>query len=149
MMEQRISVITLAVDDLEETRRFFEDGLGWSPAAGGGPEVRFYQAGGNVLAIYARAALEKEIGRKLPSQTLGGITIAWNGRSEAEVDAVFSKVVEAGALPVKQPEKAFWGGYSSYVEIPGGHLMEIAHNPFWPIAADGRVTIPKGTKNAD
>lgn len=140
-MDQRISVITLTVDDIEETRRFFEIGLGWS-RAGGQDDIAFYQTGGSILALYARTALEQEIGRHLPKDTIGGITLAWNGRSEAEVDAAFAQAVRAGAKPIKAPVKAYWGGYSSYVEIPGGHLMEIAYNPFWPIDADGHISIP-------
>ena len=90
-----------------------------------------------------RTALEQEIGRDLPKDTIGGITLAWNGRSEAEVDAAFAQAVRAGAKPIKAPVKAYWGGYSSYVEIPGGHLMEIAYNPFWPIDADGNIFDPE------
>ena len=140
-MEQRISLVTLAVEDIGTVSRFFEQGLGWTRSGGEG-DVAFYQTGGSILALYARKSLEEEIGRSLPSETLGGITIAWNGRDEAEVDKVFQQAVDAGAAPVKPPAKVYWGGYSSYVAIPGGHLMEIAHNPFWPIDADGNIAIP-------
>lgn len=140
-MEQRISIVTLAVDNIEETRAFFESGLGWVKA-GGADDVAFYQTGGSILGLYARTSLEKEIGRDLSKDTLGGMTIAWNGLSEAEVDGAYAQAVAAGATPVKAPEKVYWGGYSSYVEIPGGHLMEIAYNPFWPIDANGNISIP-------
>ncbi|MBD1545182.1 VOC family protein [Roseibium aggregatum] len=140
-MEQRISLVTLAVDDVGAVAAFFENGLGWT-RSGGEDDVAFYQTGGSILALYARKSLEEEIGRALPADTLGGMTIAWNGRSEAEVDRAFQQAVDAGAEPVKRPEKAFWGGYSSYVAIPGGHLLEIAYNPFWPIDGDGNIAIP-------
>lgn len=140
-MEQRISLVTLAVEDVGAVAAFFENGLGWT-RSGGEDDVAFYQTGGSILALYARKSLEEEIGRALPADTLGGMTIAWNGRSEAEVDRAFQQAVDAGAEPVKRPEKAFWGGYSSYVAIPGGHLMEIAYNPFWPIDGDGNIAIP-------
>jgi len=140
-MEQRISLITLAVEDVGAVARFFEDGLGWTRSGGEG-DVAFYQTGGSILALYARASLEEEIGRPLPADTLGGMTIAWNGRSETEVDQVFQQAVDAGAEPVKRPQKAFWGGYSSYVAIPGGHLLEIAYNPFWPIDGQGNIAVP-------
>ncbi|WP_346910641.1 VOC family protein [uncultured Roseibium sp.] len=140
-MEQRISLVTLAVEDVDAVAAFFENGLGWVRSGGEG-DVAFYQTGGSILALYARKSLEEEIGRALPADTLGGMTIAWNGRSEADVDMVFQQAVDAGAEPVKHPDKVFWGGYSSYVAIPGGHLLEIAYNPFWPIDADGNIAIP-------
>ena len=141
-MEQRISLITLAVEDVGAVAAFFENGLGWTRSGGEG-DVAFYQTGGSILALYARKSLEEEIGRPLPADTLGGMTIAWNGRSEAEVDKVFQQAVDAGAEPVKHPAKVYWGGYSSYVEVPGGHLLEIAHNPFWTVEPDGSVTLPQ------
>jgi catechol 2,3-dioxygenase-like lactoylglutathione lyase family enzyme len=141
-MDQRISLTTLVVDDVAAARRFFEDGLGWQVGAAPSPEVVFFQVIGGILAIYARAALTGEIGREVTDAPFGAMTIAWNGRSEAEVDTTYRQALDAGAKPVKAPEKAFWGGYSSYVEVPGGHLLEIAYNPFWPVAADGSVTLP-------
>jgi uncharacterized protein len=141
-MEQRISMTTLAVPDVAEARRFFEEGLGWTVAAAPSPEVVFFQIVGSIFALYSREALAKEIERPVTEDTTGAFTLAWNARSDEEVDQTFKKAVSAGAKPVKQPEKAFWGGYSSYVEVPGGHLLEIAHNPFWTIDPDGAITIP-------
>lgn len=141
-MDQRISMTTLAVPDVTQARRFFEDGLGWQVNAAPSPEVVFFQIVGGVFALYSRDALAREIGQDVTSETTGAVTLAWNGRSEAEVDATFQKAVLAGAKPVKEPERAFWGGYSSYVEVPGGHLLEIAYNPFWTLEDDGAVTLP-------
>lgn len=141
-MEQRISMTTLAVPDVAQARRFFEDGLGWQVNAAPSPDVVFFQIVGGVFALYGRDALEREIGQDVTKHTTGAITLAWNGRSEQEVDATFEKAVAAGAKPVKRPEKAFWGGYSSYVEVPGGHLLEIAFNPFWKIEENGAITLP-------
>ena len=141
-MEQRLSMTTLVVDDIAAARTFFEQGLGWQVNAAPSPEVVFFQVVGGVFALYGHKALEQEIGREITSQRTGAVTLAWNSRTVEEVDAMFQKALAAGAKPVKQPEKAFWGGYSSYVEIPGGHLLEIAHNPFWTIETDGSVTLP-------
>lgn len=141
-MEQRISMITLAVPDVSEARRFFEEGLGWQLNAAPSPDIAFFQIPGGVFALYSRGALAREIGRPVTDQTTGAVTLAWNGRSEEDVDQAFQKAVSAGAKPIKHPEKAFWGGYSSYVEVPGGHLLEIAHNPFWSVEPDGAITLP-------
>ncbi|MBA5779076.1 VOC family protein [Stappia sp. F7233] len=148
-MEQRISLITLGVDDLAEARRFFEEGLGWKRAAMESDEVAFYQTGGTVLGLFGRKALAEDAGLHLneTEESDGGrgykaTSIAWNGRSEEEVDAAFVKAVKAGARPLKKPEKVFWGGYSGYVMMPGGHLLELAYNPFWPIGKDGSIELP-------
>lgn len=141
-MDKRLSLTTLAVPDLAEARRFFHDAFGWTADATPSEEIAFYQLPGMVFALYSRTALEAELGRALPTDTLGGITIAWNGTSEAEVDQTFNAAIAAGAKAIKNPVKAFWGGYSAYIEIPGGHLMEIGFNPFWSIEEDGSTRMP-------
>ncbi len=141
-LEQRMTMTTLAVEDVEATRRFFEKGLGWTAAQGSSDQVAFYQLPGSILGLYAKANLAKDLGTSLPQNTLGGATIAWNGRSEEDVDAAYAEALAAGAREVCRPEKVFWGGYSGYVEIPGGHLLEIAFNPFWDLAEDGTVQLP-------
>ncbi len=141
-MEQRISMTTLVVPDVSATRRFFEQGLGWQVNASPAPDVVFFQVPGGVISLYGRDSLAEEIGRSVTDMPTGAITLAWNARSEEDVDAVFAEAVAAGAKPVRSPDRAFWGGYSSYVEVPGGHLLEIAYNPFWTVEEDGTVTLP-------
>ncbi|QDG76951.1 VOC family protein [Labrenzia sp. PHM005] len=141
-MEQRISMITLIVPDVAAARTFFETGLGWTVNAAPSPAVVFFQIPGGVFALYDRNALEDEIAHPVSDAPFGATTLAWNASEKEEVDTMFAQAVAAGAKPVKQPERAFWGGYSSYVEVPGGHLLEIAHNPFWTIEDDGSVTLP-------
>lgn len=141
-MEQRISMTTLVVEDIAGARRFFESGLGWRISEAPSPEVVFFQVIGGVFALYSRNALAEEIGREVTADRLGAMTIAWNARTEQEVDLSFQQALEAGAKSVKAPARAFWGGYSSYVEVPGGHLLEIAYNPFWPVEPDGSITLP-------
>ena len=72
----------------------------------------------------------------------GAITLAQNCADPAETDAVWQSAVEAGATALKRPEKVFWGGYSGYVADPDGHVRDIAHNPFWPLARDGSLKLP-------
>lgn len=140
-MEQRLSLITLTVDDVAETSRFFENGLGWVPAGGKTGEVAFYQTGGMGLALYARAALEAELGNGVPAGAVGTSAISWNARNQAEVDENFEKAHSAGAKVIKPPHGTHWGGYSCYLEIPGGHMLELAYNPLWKIAEDGSINI--------
>lgn len=139
MAEQRLSLITLGVEDLDRARRFYEAAFGWRPHPG--PEgVVFFQMNGIVLGLFPRAELAKDAGVPLPPAP-GPVSLAWNGRSEAEVDAVFASAVKAGASALKPPEKVFWGGYSGYVSDPDGHLIELAYNPFWTIGEDGSVSL--------
>lgn len=142
-MDQRITLVTLGVDDLAEARRFFEDGLGWKRANVDSDEVAFYQCGSMGLALFGKEDLAKDAGIANDHAGFIPVSIAWNGRSEAEVDAAFAKALAAGAEPVKKPERVFWGGYSSYVRIPGGdHLLEIAYNPGFPLDEAGGVILP-------
>ncbi|MFN4010621.1 MAG: VOC family protein [Pannonibacter sp.] len=141
-MKQRLSLITLAVEDLAVSRRFFEAGLGWTASSESQEGIAFYQLPGLALALYPRTALAKDIGQEIPAGAHSGVTLAWNGASEAEVDAAYARVLAAGASVVVAPEKVFWGGYSSYVRTPDGHLLELAFNPFWALASDGSLELP-------
>jgi uncharacterized protein len=140
-MEQRLSLVTLGVADLERSRRFYEDGLGWR-RGNQHEEVAFYQLGGMVLALWKRDALAKDA--RLPDAGgLGGIALAYNARTREEVDAVLAEAAAAGGKILKPAEAAFWGGYSGYFADPDGHPWEVAWNPDWSIAADGGVRLGK------
>ena len=139
-MEQRLSIVTLGVADLDRARGFYLDGLGWSEQAQDSDGIVFIQMPGIIFALYPIDALAEDIGIDPPSGiTPGGITLAYNTRSEAEVDDTLATAVTAGALLVKAAEKVFWGGYSGYFSDPDGHLWEVAYNPFSTIAEDGSI----------
>ena len=137
-MEQRISLITLGVADLERSRRFYEECLGWRPGYTS-EEIVFFQAGGMVLALYPRAALAADARLAATGSGFGGIALAHNVRTREAVDAVLAEAAAAGATILKPAEEAFWGGYSGYFADPDGHPWEIAWNPHWTIEADGSV----------
>jgi catechol 2,3-dioxygenase-like lactoylglutathione lyase family enzyme len=139
-MEQRVSVITLGVTDLERSRRFYE-GLGWTTRAAPGDDVLFFQAGGMVVALWDRARLAADSGVE-DSSGWGGVTLAHNVGSPAEVDAVVDEARAAGARVVREPGETFWGGYSAAIVDPDGHPWEIAHNPHWKLEPGGAVTLP-------
>lgn len=138
-MEQRISLITLGVDDLQRARTFYEQGLGWVPRAA--PEgVVFYQLPGIALALFGRQDLAEDAHHPVDGR-FSGITIAINQRTEADVDAVLAQAEAAGATILKPAERVFWGGYSGYFADPDGHVWEVALNPEWTINPDGTLTI--------
>ena len=139
-MEQRLSLVTLGVGDLAAARSFYE-GLGWHTNAKPGDDVVFFQAGGMVVALWGRDELAEDSGVE-DSGGWGGVTLAYNTRSEAEVDEVIKTARSAGGRIVREPGKTFWGGYSAAFTDPEGHPWEVAHNPRWEIADDGSVKLP-------
>lgn len=140
-MEQRLSVVTLGVTDLERARRFYEEGLGWR-RANHHAEVAFYQIGGAVMALYSRSALAGDAGVPDEGTGFGGIALAYNARTRDEVDAVLLAAEAAGATHLKPARDVFWGGYSGYFADPDGHVWEVAWNPEWPLAEDGSIELP-------
>jgi uncharacterized glyoxalase superfamily protein PhnB len=138
-MDQRVSLITLGTSDLERSRTFYE-GMGWSTNAEPGDDVVFFQAGGMIVALWDRAKNAEDSGVD-DSPGYGGITLAYNTRSAAEVDEVIEQARAAGGTITREPGETFWGGYSGVFADPGGHPWEVAHNPRWTVDDDGSVTL--------
>lgn len=137
-MEQRVSLITLGVRDLARARAFYE-ALGWT--VGADPEdVVFFQAGGMIVALWDRARLAGDSAVE-DGGGWGGVTLAYNTRSEEEVDSVIAEARVAGAVIGREPGRTFWGGYSGVFIDPDGHPWEVARNEGWPIDADGAVRL--------
>ncbi len=138
-MDQRLSLVTLGVADIERAKAFYE-ALGWVTNTDPGMGVYFFQAGGMVVAVWDRAELAKDSGVE-DSGGWGGITLAYNTRTTAEVDAVIEEARAAGATITGEPAETFWGGYSGKFTDPDGHAWEVAHNPNWTVHPDGSVSI--------
>jgi len=138
-MEQRVSLITLGVADVGRSRGFYET-LGWTTGAEPDDDVVFFQAGGTILALWGRDQLAEDTVVS-DSGGWGGITLAHNVRSPAEVDAVLAEAEAAGATIGRPGAETFWGGYSGVFVDPDGHPWEIAHNPHWTLAEDGSVSL--------
>ena len=141
-MEQRVSLVTLGVSDLARSRSFYE-ALGWVTRAEPGDDVVFLQAGGLIVALWSRAELAADSGVD-DTGGWGGITLAHNVRSPAEVDAVLAEAAAAGAEIPRAGAETFWGGYSGIFVDPDGHPWEVAHNPRWTIREDGSIELPAG-----
>jgi uncharacterized protein len=139
LVEQRVSLITLGVGDLERSRRFYT-ALGWKTNAAEGDDVVFFQAVGMIVALWDRARLAKDSG--VPDGGgWGGVTLAYNARSAEEVDAVLAEAAAAGATIPRAGGATFWGGYSGAFVDPDGHPWEVAHNPHWTLHEDGSVSL--------
>lgn len=139
-MEQRLSLITLGVRDLDRSRAFYE-ALGWRTGAKEADDVAFFQAGGMVVALWGRAKLAEDSVVQ-DGGGWGGVTLAYNTRSPEEVDAVIAEAEAAGATIGRPGAETFWGGYSGVFIDPDGHPWEVAHNPRWTVEADGSVRLP-------
>ena len=137
-MEQRLSLITLGVRDLERSRQFYE-ALGWRPSNGPDDGVYFFQVGGMVLALWGRDELAAD-SAVTDAGGWGGATLAYNTRSADEVDEVLAEAAAAGAVVGRAGAETSWGGYSGVFIDPDGHPWEVAHNPRWTIHPDGSVT---------
>lgn len=136
-MEQRLNFVTLVVSDLAASRRFYVDGLGWSPSLEAPDEVTMIRVGDKlVLSLWAESHAVEEIGPVDRGGTLP-FTLAYNTSTAAEVDQVLSVAAAAGAA-VRPALRRDWGGYSGYFADPDGFSWEVAHNPH-PI---GDLTLP-------
>jgi uncharacterized protein len=129
-VEQRISLVTLGVENLARSRAFYE-GLGWRGAQQPDDEIVFFQAGGMVFGLWTALG-----GHGAP-----GIELAHNVRSTEEVDALLARAVQGGATLVRPAARADWGGYSGAFADPDGYVWEVAHNPVWTLTEDGSVRL--------
>ena len=138
-MKPRITLITIGVDDLEQSVRFYRDGLGLETEGIVGTEfehgaVAFFQLqAGLKLAIWPRKSIAHDAGIPLGTASSTEFTIAQNVSSRVEVDTVMEQAKQAGAVIVKAAHNTFWGGYAGYFHDPDHHLWEIAWNPQWVI----------------
>jgi predicted lactoylglutathione lyase len=139
-VEQRVSLITLGVNDIGRSRAFYE-AFGWR-----GQEIEetvFFQAGGMALVLWGRAKLAADSGiTDSGADGFGGIALAHNTRSRSEVEAIIAVARRAGARITREPAETFYGGYAGCFADPDGHVWEIAHNPGFNLGVDGALTLP-------
>jgi uncharacterized protein len=129
-MKQHVHIITLGVKDLERSKKFYAETLGWKisrPQEG----IVFFQAGGVVLALYPRDLLAEDAMVSPEGSGFSGVALAYNAGSEAEVDETIADLKSKGVKIIKEPQKVFWGGYSSYFADPDDFRWEVAYNPFF------------------
>ena len=137
-MDQRVSLITLGVRDVATARAFYER-LGWQVGLDV-EETVFFQAGASIVALWGRDKLEKDSG-VTDGGSWGGITLAHNVGSPAEVDRVIDQARAAGARIGREPAQTFYGGYAGVFVDLDGHPWEVAHNPGWTLRDDGSVSL--------
>lgn len=135
-MEQRIDLVTLRVDDVDDAVRRYRS-LGWQPTLVVGGEVAFFQtAPGVLLSLFAAEGFDTDVAGRPVGYTLGQVV-----DSPEQVRAAAEALVASGAVELKAPQQADWGGYHAVVQDRAGVCWELAHNPGWSVADDGTVTI--------
>jgi catechol 2,3-dioxygenase-like lactoylglutathione lyase family enzyme len=139
-VEPRISIVTIATDDLDRAVRFYE-GMGLKRNAAITEGVAFFQMGGVILGLFPRKDAEADSGVTF-GMGPAAVYLAYNTRSDAEVDAVLAAAEKAGGKIVKPAGRAFWGGWYGYFADADGHVWEVAHNPAFPIDAAGNISLP-------
>jgi catechol 2,3-dioxygenase-like lactoylglutathione lyase family enzyme len=140
-MNQHLHLVTLGVRDLEASRKFYTEILGWEPSSASNEGVVFIQVGGVVLSLFSREELAKDALVPPEGSGFAGFSLAYNTQSEAEVDEIISDLKAKGVKILKEPQKVFWGGYSSYFADPDGNCWEVAFNPFFPFDENGNLKL--------
>ena len=140
-MNQHLHIITLGAKDFKKSVEFYSKTLGWKASSNSNDGIVFFQVGGVVLALYPREALEEDAMVTVKGFGFPGFTLAYNARSEAEVDEIISELKSKGVKIVKEPQKVFWGGYSSYFADPDDNRWEVAYNPFFPFDDNGNLML--------
>ena len=138
-MEQRVTIIGLGVKDLRISNEFYENKFGWEKMDSSNEAITFFKLNGIMLSLYPREKLAEDATVSPEGHGFKGVSLAYNTRSKEEVDEIITSLEAKGVTIVKRPQEVFWGGYSSYIADPDGHLWEIAHNPFLPIDKEGNV----------
>jgi predicted lactoylglutathione lyase len=140
LVEQRVSLITLGVNDVARSRAFYET-LGWQ-----GHEVEatvFFQVGGMAIVLWGRESLAADARVEDSGiEGFGGIALAHNVRTSSEVDEIISAAARACATITCPARSTFYGGYAGYFADPDGHLWEISHNPGFTLGEDGNLLLP-------
>ena len=138
-MEQRLTIVSLGVNDLKIASEFYEAKFGWTKLPSSNENITFFQLNGILLSLYPREKLAEDATVSADGNGFKGFTLAFNTRSEQEVDQLINSLEAKGVKIVKKPAKVFWGGYSSYISDPDNNLWEIAFNPFLPMDEAGNV----------
>ncbi len=129
-MRQKLNIVTLGVNDLSKSVAFYEDSLKWKRSDASTENIVFFNLGGIVLALYPKDKLVEDVTLKFNMEGTSPITLAYNAKTEQEVDDLLFEVKNLGAEIIKPAQKVFWGGYSGYFKDLDGNLFEVAFNPF-------------------
>ena len=138
-MNARLNIVTLGVKNLQTSKEFYQNALGWQPTKDSDDKIVFFNHGGIVLGLYPLKALADDA-QVTPERTgFSGMTLAINLDKKEAVDELYKTVIKNGGKSLVQPRKTFWGGYDAYFADPDGFAWEIAWAPFWQFDEQGSL----------
>ncbi len=138
-MEPRITIIGLGVKDIKVSNDFYENKFGWKKTSSSNENISFFQLNGILLSLYPKDKLAEDAEVSPEGSGFKAFSLAYNTRSEQEVDDLIAELETKGVKIEKRPQKVFWGGYSSYVADPDDNLWEIAFNPYLQLDEEGNT----------
>jgi catechol 2,3-dioxygenase-like lactoylglutathione lyase family enzyme len=127
-MNSHVSAILLGVDDMERSKRFYVDGLGWKVQNDWNISVFFVPHGGSLVGFYGREGLADMVGASREHSGFGGVVFNYVVRSEARVDEVMAEAERAGAQILKPAATLQWGGYGGTFADPDGYVWSIGYS---------------------
>ena len=142
-MKQNLHIITIGVRDFKRSYTFYTKILGWESKSTIDDEIALFQTSGVVFAIYPLEKLAEDALTSPEDSGVASFALAHNVKSEQEVDEIICDLEAKGVEIIKQPQKVFWGGYSSYFADPDGYRWEVAYNPFSGFDENGNMKIGK------
>jgi catechol 2,3-dioxygenase-like lactoylglutathione lyase family enzyme len=142
-MDARINFITVATADLDAARTFYVTGLGWTPLLDVPGEIIFFQVGpGLTLGFFDATHFDADLGSPEPRPVpLSGMTVSRNVGNPQEVIDLVTAAQAAGAVVLKQPQRADFGGFHGHFRDPNGLIWEIAYNSGWAVDESGTVSL--------
>ncbi|MGN6820958.1 MAG: VOC family protein [Sphingomonas sp.] len=138
MVQQQISVVTLGVDDLARSKRFYGEGFGWKPVFES-DEIAFFQMNGLMLGLWLKSKLTADMKQEADGN-FHAFALAHNVSREEDVAPLIARLADHGGAVLREADAPPHGGFRGYVADPDNHVWEIAHNPAWPVDEEGHVT---------
>ena len=140
-MKPRLNIVTLGVKNLQKSKEFYSNALGWEPTKESDDKIAFFAHGGIVLGLYPLDELAKDAMVSPKRSGFSGITLAINLDSREGVDELYKSVIKNGGKSLVEPRDTFWGGYDAYFADPDDFAWEIAWAPFWEYDKQGSLKI--------
>lgn len=146
MMEPRLSVITLGVDNLAAQTEFYKTTLGWEAAAEN-KDIVFFKLNGLLFSLLDRKTLAEGSGVDASGSGFRSITLSYNVSTKEEVDERYQKLKAKGVTFFKTPGPTPFGGYYFTFSDPEHNVLEISYNPYIPLDDAGNVVTHKNIDN--
>jgi uncharacterized protein len=127
-MKAHVSSILLGVEDMDRSKQFYTEGLGWQVQRDYGVSVFFEPDGGSLVGFYGRDGLAAQVGTSPEGSGFSGMVFNYVVRSEARVDEIIADAEKAGATILMPAATLPWGGYGGSFADPDGYIWNIGYS---------------------